>query len=119
MQKKYIVRLSDEERSALQDVVKKLKGTSQKVKRAQILLKADAEGPGWSDQKIAEAFDCRTQTVEDVRRRLVERGFEETLNGPKRTHKPTPNILDGGTCRGHPKWIDFGQFDSYDSNCQP
>jgi hypothetical protein len=95
MQKKYIVRLSNEERSTLQNVVKKLKGTSQKVKRAQILLKADANGPGWTDQKIAEAFDCRTQTVEDVRRRLVERGFEETLNGPKRTHKPTPNILDG------------------------
>lgn len=71
------------------------KGTSQKVKRAQILLKADANGPGWTDQKIAEAFDCRTQTVEDVRRRLVERGFEETLNWPKRTHKPTPTILDG------------------------
>ena len=66
MQKKYIVRLSDEERSALQDLVKKLKGTSQKVKRAQILLKADANGPGWTDQKIAEAFDCCTQTVEDV-----------------------------------------------------
>ena len=95
MQKKYIVRLSDEERSTLQNVVKKLKGTSQKVKRAQILLKADANGPGWADQKIAEAFDCRTQTVEDVRRRLVERGFEETLNGPKQTHKPTPNLLDG------------------------
>lgn len=45
MQKKYIVRLSNEERSTLQDVVKKLKGTSQKVKRAQILLKADADGP--------------------------------------------------------------------------
>jgi len=95
MQKKYIVRLSDQERSELQDVVKKLKGTSQKVKRAQILLKSDVDGPGWTDQKIAEAFNCRTQTVEDIRRRLVERGFEETLNGPKRTHKPTPNILDG------------------------
>ncbi|MCA8995157.1 MAG: helix-turn-helix domain-containing protein [Planctomycetaceae bacterium] len=95
MQKKYIVRLSDQERSELLEVVKKLKGTSQKVKRAQILLKADADGPGWTDQKIAEAFHCRSQTVEDIRRRLVERGFEETLNGPKRTHKPTPNILDG------------------------
>ena len=94
MQKKYIVGLSNEERSTLQDVVKKLKGTSQKVKRAQILLKADADGPAWTDQKIAEAFDCRAQTVEDIRRRLVERGFEETLNGPRRTHKPTPNILD-------------------------
>ena len=46
MQKKYIVRLSDEERDVLKDVVKKLKGTGQKVRRAQVLLKADANGPG-------------------------------------------------------------------------
>lgn len=95
MQKKYVVRLTDEERAELREVVRKLKGTSQKVKRAQILLKADVEGLGWTDRKIAEAYDCRVQTVEDVRRRLVERGFAEALNGPKRVHKPTPNLLDG------------------------
>ena len=95
MQKKYVVRLTDEERAELEVVARKLKGTSQKVKRAQILLKADVNGPGWTDRKIAEAFDCRVQTVEDVRRRLVERGFAETLNGPKRGYQPTPNILDG------------------------
>ena len=55
MQKKYIVRLTDSERVALMGVVKKLKGSSQKVRRAQILLKADADGPGWTDAKIAEA----------------------------------------------------------------
>jgi len=37
MQKKYIVRLSDEERETLREVVKKLKGTGQKIRRAQIL----------------------------------------------------------------------------------
>lgn len=95
MQKKYVVRLSDEERSLLRGVVAKLKGTSQKVKRAQILLKADADGPGWTDRKIAEAFDCRVQTVETVRQRLVERGFAEALNGVKRTTSPTPKLLDG------------------------
>lgn len=50
---------------------------------------------GWTDHWIAEAFNCQTQTVEDVRRRLVERGFEETLDGPKRSHTPTPGILHG------------------------
>ena len=75
MRKKYIVCLTDQERSELVAVVKKLKGTSQKVRRAQILLKADAEGPHWTDQRIAEAFGCRTKTVENVRQRLVERGF--------------------------------------------
>lgn len=95
MQKKYIVRLTEQERNQLQDVVRKLKGTSQKVKRAQILLKADADGPDWTDRKIAEAFDCRAQTVESLRRRLVERGFDEALNGVRRVKSPTPKVLDG------------------------
>jgi transposase len=95
MQKKFIVRLTDEERSQLREVVRKLNGTSQKVKRAQILLKADAAGPGWTDRRIAEAFDCRVQTVEDVRQRLVERGFDETLDGAKRVQPTTPKLLDG------------------------
>jgi hypothetical protein len=95
MQKKYIVRLTDEERSELSAVIKKLKGTSQKVRRAQILLKADADGPNWTDQTIAEAFGCRTKTVENVRQRLVERGFEETLNGAQRAQPPVEKLLDG------------------------
>jgi len=44
MKKKYIVRLTDSERSISQAVVSKLSGTSQKVRRARILLKADADG---------------------------------------------------------------------------
>ena len=56
MQKKYRVRLSDEERHHLKEVIKKQKGSGQKVRRAQILLKADADGPGWTDREIAEAF---------------------------------------------------------------
>ncbi len=95
MQKKYIVRLSDEERDTLQEVVKKLKGTGQKVRRAQVLLKADANGPGWTDDRIADAFSCRTRTVEKVRQRLVERGFDETLNGKKRATPPTEKLLNG------------------------
>ena len=95
MRKKYVVRLSEEERQQLTGIVKKFKGTSQKVRRAQILLKADAEGPGWTDQQIADAFGCRRQTVENVRQRLVERGFEQALNGLKRAQPPTPKLLDG------------------------
>jgi hypothetical protein len=95
MQKKYIVRLSKEERNTLQEVVKKFKGSSQKVRRAQILLKADADGPAWTDSRIAEAFGCRRQTVEMLRQRLVETGFQETLDGKKRADPPTPKLLDG------------------------
>ena len=61
MQKKYVVRLTDQERSELRDIIKKLKGTGQKVRRAQILLKADADGPNWTDAQIADAFSCRTR----------------------------------------------------------
>ena len=64
MQKKYTVRLTVEERAELQEVVKKLKGTSEKVRRAQVLLKADADGPNWTDERIAEAFSRRVQTGE-------------------------------------------------------
>ena len=95
MEKKYIVRLTDEERDVLEEVVKKLKGTSQKVRRAQILLKADADGPAWTDKQIAEAFSCRTKTVENIRQRLVERGFSETLEGKKRATPSTGKLLDG------------------------
>lgn len=95
MDKKYIVRLSNEERETLRGVVKTLKGSSQKVKRAQILLKADANGPNWTDAKIAEAFSCRTQTVEEIRQRLVTEGFEVTLCGKPRAQPPRPNLLDG------------------------
>ena len=95
MVKKYIVRLSKEERSLLRDIVKKLKGTSQKVQRANILLKADIDGANWSDAKIAEALSCRTQTVENIRRRLVTEGLDAVLNRKKRKTPPRAKILDG------------------------
>lgn len=95
MEKKYIVNLSEEERGVLGELVKTLKGSSQKVKRARILLKADINGPAWTDARIAEACDCRTKTVENVRQRLVEDGFEVALNGQKRETPPTLKLLDG------------------------
>ncbi len=79
MEKKYVVRLSQDERYDLNEVIKKLDGSSQKVRRAQILLKADANSPKWTDAKIAEAFSCRIKTVENIRQRLVTQGFEQTF----------------------------------------
>jgi Homeodomain-like domain len=95
MQKLYVVRLTDQEREELRSVVKKLKGTGQKVRRAQILLKADADGPHWTDERIAEAFSCRTRTVERLRQRLVEEGFEETLHRLERAQPPVAKLLTG------------------------
>lgn len=95
MKKKYIVRLSQEERAELKIVINKLEGTSQKVRRAQILLKADADGPCWTDSKIADAYGCRSKTVDNVRQSLVTEGFHTALNGKKRAVPPIPKKLDG------------------------
>ena len=109
MQKIYIVRLTDAERQTLEQVVKKLKGTGQKVLRAQMLLKADADGPAWTDARIAEAFCCRRETVQRLRQRFVESGFQETLDAKTRAQPPTPKLLNGeqeakiiATCLGPP-----------------
>src|SRR5271170_4659829 len=93
--KKYVVRLTDEERQTLQHVIGKFKGSSEKVRRAQVLLKADADGPNWTDARIAEAFHCRVQTIENLRKRLVTEGFEAALNRKVRESPPTPPLLDG------------------------
>lgn len=95
MIKKFIVRLTEEERDLLRAITKTLKGGSQKFRRANILLMADADGPNWKDSQIAEAYGCRPQTVENVRRRFVLSGFEEALNGVVRQDPPTPKKLDG------------------------
>src|SRR5438445_10764420 len=87
--------MKKQERVELQGVVKKLKGTGQKVRRAQVLLKADADGPNWTDERIAEAFSCRTRTVERLRPRLVERGFEETLHRVERAQPTVGTLLTG------------------------
>jgi Homeodomain-like domain len=76
-------------------VIKRLKGTSQKVRRAQILLKADVDGPSWTDHRIAEAFGCRTKTVENIRQRLVERGSREALDRSERRAPPVEKLLSG------------------------
>ena len=93
--KKYIVRLTAQERDELVTVIKKLKGTSEKVRRAQILLKADADGPNWTDHRIAEALGCRAQTVENIRRRLVEHGFREAVDRSRRKGPPVEKLLNG------------------------
>ena len=95
MAKKYVVRLSGQEQAQLLDIVKKLKGTSQKVKRANILLKADVNGPNWTDVKIAEALSCGTRTIEKIRQKLVTEGLDAVLNRKQRKTPPTPKMLDG------------------------
>ena len=95
MNKKYIVRLTDEERAICEATIQKETGKSEKLRRATILLKADADGPAWNDVKISEAVGCRRQTVENVRQAFVLEGFEGALVRKKRVMPPTPKLLDG------------------------
>jgi len=95
MNKKYIVRLSTEERALCETTIQQEKGKSEKLRRATILLKADADGPAWEDAKISEAVGCRTRTVENVRQAFVLEGFERALVRKKPATSPTPKLLDG------------------------
>src|SRR5829696_8500755 len=95
MNKKYIVRLTDEERAICEATVKKETGRSEKRRRATILLRADADRPAWDDAKISEAVGCRTRTVETVRQAFVLEGFERGLVRKRPATSPTPKLLDG------------------------
>jgi transposase len=93
--KKYIVKLTESQREVAQRVVEKLEGSPRKVKRAQILLKADQSREEWTDSDIADAFSCTINTVENVRRRFSEAGFETALCGKQRANPPRERTFDG------------------------
>jgi hypothetical protein len=116
--KKYVVRLSAEERARLDDLVHAGKRPAQLLTKARILLKADvsAAGDGWSDSRIAEALDTSIANIERTRRQLVEEGFESVLTRKYNANSARPRIFDGVaeaklialTCgpapAGHAKW---------------
>lgn len=95
--KKHIVRLSREEREILNKLLTSGRGPARMFTRVRILLKADQskEGPAWSDEKISEAFDVTVQTVERVRKQLVEEGFEAVLSRREYKQKVSRKKIDG------------------------
>jgi hypothetical protein len=95
--KKYIVRLSSQEREQLSDFIHSGKRSAQLLTKARILLKADLSeaGEGWSDGKIAEALDTSVANVERTRRQLVEEGFEAVLTRKYNPNSAPPRIFDG------------------------
>ena len=93
--KKYVVRLTDEERGGLEAMVKKGRGAAYKIRHANILLKADADGPAWTDERIAEAFGCHPRTVENVRRRCVLEGLEAAIVRRRQKKLSRERKLDG------------------------
>jgi transposase len=95
--KKYVVRLSAEEREHLQALIRKGKSPAKRLLKARILLKADVSeaGEGWSDSRIIKALDTSVSMVYRVRKQLVEDGFEAVLSRKSRMAPPVAAIFDG------------------------
>ena len=95
--KKYVVRLSAEERARLEALICAGKHPAQLLTKARILLKADVSeaGEGWSDRAISSALDTSINNVGRVRRRLVEKGFEAVLTREYNPNSARPRIFDG------------------------
>ncbi len=93
MNKRYIVRLSEEERETLRKIISTGEVPAYKIRHANILLKADANGPNWTDEAIADAFSCHPNTVANIRQRFVEHGLEAALARRKRQYRP--RLVDG------------------------
>jgi len=111
--KKYVVKLSAEERERLETLIRSGKHPAQRLAKARILLKADAgeAGEGWSDSQIAEALDTSLATIARTRQQLVEEGFEAVLTRKRSPNSARKRIFDGAaeaklialTCSTPPK----------------
>lgn len=97
MNKKYVVRLTSEERQTLHPVVSVGKAAARKILHARILLLADQgpDGPAKTDAQIAETLSAHARTIAGVRQRLVEQGLEAALNRKKQTQPSRPRKIDG------------------------
>jgi transposase len=95
--KKYVVRLSREEREQLEALIRKGKSPAQRLLKARMLLKADVSegGEGWSDSRIIKALETSASMVYRVRKQLAEEGFEAVLSRKQRATPAVPRIFDG------------------------
>jgi hypothetical protein len=95
--KKYVVRLSGEERERLEMLLRKGKSPARRLLKARILLKAAVSkaGEGWSDSRIIRALDTSASMVYRVRKQLVEEGFEAVLSRKPRATPAVAPIFDG------------------------
>jgi transposase len=95
MYKRYVVRLTEEQRTQLETLIWRGRAHTRKLLYARILLKADADGPDrWTDERIGEAFEVSTATVARERRSFCEEGLEVALM-PKKPGRPRRRVLDG------------------------
>src|ERR1700730_7721834 len=97
--KRYVVRLSGEERERLETLLRKGKSPApaQRLLKARILLKADVSeaGEGWSDSRIIKALGTSVSMIYRVRKQLVEEGFEAVLSRKQRATPAVARLFDG------------------------
>ena len=95
--KKYIIKLSPEERDTLKKIITSGRGPARMFARARILLKTDQgeHGPSWSDEKISDALDVTVQTIERIRKQFVEEGFDAVLSRRQYRQKVSRKKIDG------------------------
>lgn len=95
--KKYVVRLTDDERVELEAMIHKGKSSANRLLKARILLKADVAeaGEGWSDSRIIEALETSASMVYRVRKQMVEGGLEAVLSRKKHSRPSVLPIFDG------------------------
>src|ERR1700756_729895 len=95
--KRYVVRLSADERERLEELIRKGKSPAQRLLKARILLKADVSeaGPGWGGSRVIKTFDTSVSMVYRVRKQLVEEGFEAVLSRKQRATPAVARIFDG------------------------
>jgi hypothetical protein len=95
--KKYVVRLTSEERARLQRLVSVGKAAARKILHARILLQADQgpDGPAWRDEQIAQGLSAHPRTVANVRRRLVEHSLDAALDRKRQERPSRQRTLDG------------------------
>lgn len=95
--KRYVVRLEEEERERLHHLVSVGRGAARKLTHARVLLQADQSkaGPSWTDERIAEGLGGTTRSVECICQRFVEEGLESALERKRQRQPSTPRLLDG------------------------
>lgn len=92
---KHVVRLSEDQRVQLRRRIRSGKDTARSLARARVLLKVDADGPGWRDQRISTALEVSVRLVEEVRRRFCQQGLEATLRRKPQPPRPLKRRIDG------------------------
>jgi transposase len=95
--KKNTIELTKEQRANLEEVIKKGQGSARKIQHAHVLLKSDtgADGPGWPDEQIQEAFEVGRSTIQRIRRRFLEQGLSEALNRRPQPERPEKRKVYG------------------------